>query len=288
MMPKPAPRLKTLDDCLQNFNEQQNIRGSINLRMRDQMPHRPNMPNMPLHHGKGKWYDRLLHRTRDFIRNGNKKRYKMPPGGKPGPSFYLYNKNNYLRLKEGLGKKIYNEFLKDTKEEDKEMKKTLLSQLVAEPGTSKRFNNNLNIGSTLLRNGGGINKPTHVLKTKLKGKEKSYDNRDMAKKREMINNDNKLRGPRSHEKNRRNEDSGSFSFFSDGLKFFNDFFGGDDDKDNKNDKDDDFFNFGFNTSSSSSKNNNPFSNFGYGGYNYGSYGYNNNGFGYNNYGYNYN
>ena len=64
------------------------------------------------------------------------------------------------------------------------------------------------------------------------------------------------------------------------IQELNDFF--------DDDKDDDFFNFGKNTSSNSSKNNNPFSNFGYGGYNYGNYGFNNNGFGYNNYGYNYN
>ena len=66
--------------------------------------------------GKEHWYQRMLHKTRDFIKNGNKKKYKLPPGVKPGPSFYLYNKNNYLKLKEQLGKKIYSDFLKDTKE----------------------------------------------------------------------------------------------------------------------------------------------------------------------------
>ena len=316
--PPPNFRLKTLDDCLKNFDEQHNIRGLINLKMKENMqyngphmpnmpphmpphmphmpPHMPNMPNMPPHmpnipfnNGKGSWYNRLLHRTKDFVRNSNKSKYRMPHGGKPGPSYYLFNKNNYLKLKEGLGKKIYSEFLKDTKEEDKEMKKTLLSQIVAEPGTSKRFNNNLNVGSTIKRNGGHANQIPQLLKTKLKGKEKSYDNKDMAKKRDMINKDT-LRGPKSSDKSRKNKksnDQGTFSFFSDGLKFFNDignFFGDDDDDD------DDFFNFNKNTSSSN-KNYNPFSNFGYGGYNYGNYGYNNfgyNNYGYNNYGYNYN
>ena len=284
--PNPNARLRTLDDCLNNFQEQQNIRGLMNLKMRESMrgPPMHNMPHMPMPPfgpGKESWYKRLLHKSRDFIRNGNKNKYKNLKGGKPGASFYLYNKNNYLKLKEQLGKKIYNEFLKDTKEEDIEMKKTLLSQLVAEPGSSKRLNNNLNIGSTIRRNGGGI-KISQILKTKLRGKEKSYDNRDMAKKREIVTS--KLRGTKSQNKNLRGKGSeGSFSFFSDGLKFFSDlgnFFDDDDD--------DDFFGFGKNTSSSTSKNNNPFSNFGYGGYNYGNYGYNNNNFGYNNFGYNYN
>jgi hypothetical protein len=109
----------------------------------------------------------------------------------------------------------------------------------------------------------------------------------MAKKRDMINNNQKLRGPKSANKNLKAKRDGMFSFFSDGLKFFNDLGGFFDDDD-----DDDFFGFNSNknTSSSSSKNNNPFSNFGYGGYNYGNYGYNNYGYNYgynNNYGYNY-
>ena len=242
--PPPNFRLKTLDDCLKNFNEQQNIRGLINLKMRSQMqqggrnmpphiPHMPpHMPHMPPHmpnmpnQGKNIWYNRLLHRTKDYIRNSNKNKYRMPHGGKPSPSFYLFNKNNYLKLKEGLGKKIYNEFLKDTKEEDKEMKKTLLSQIVAEPGTSKRFNNNLNVSSTIRRNGGHGNQIPQLLKTKLKGKEKSYDNKDMAKKREMFNANEKLKGPKSSDRKNKNKqksnDQGSFNFFSDGLKFFND------------------------------------------------------------------
>ena len=276
-------RLRTLDDCLKNFIEQQNVRGLINLKMRESMAPMPNMSNMPPRKGKESWYKRLLHKSKDFIKNRNKKKSKMPPGGKLGASYYLYNKNNYLKLKEGLGKKIYSEFLKDTKEEDKEMKKSLLSQIVAEPGNSKRLNNNLNIGSTIRRNGGGMNKFSQLLKTKIRGKEKSYDNRDMTKKREKFNIDNRLRGPRSQGKNLKGKGSdGSFSFFSDGLKFFSDL------GDFFDDDDDDFFGFGKNSSSSTSKNNNPFSNFGYGGYNYGNYGYNNNNFGFNNYGYNYN
>ena len=68
----------------------------------------PPMHNMPpFHPGKESWYKRLLHKSKDFIRNGNKNKYKMLKGGKPGASFYLYNRNNYLKLKEGLGKKIY-------------------------------------------------------------------------------------------------------------------------------------------------------------------------------------
>jgi hypothetical protein len=109
----------------------------------------------------------------------------------------------------------------------------------------------------------------------------------MVKKRYMINNNQKLRGPKSANKNLKAKGDSMFSFFSDGLKFFNDLGGFFDDDD-----DDDFFGFNSNknTSSSSSKNNNPFSNFGYGGYNYGNYGYNNYGYNYgynNNYGYNY-
>ena len=285
-MPHSHPRLNTLDDCLKNYHEQQNIRGLINLKNSDHMLKGPHMPTSNIQR-KEKWYKRLLHKTKDFIRSGNKKKYRMPPpGGKPGPSYYLFNKNNYLKLKEGLGKKIYNEFLKDTKEEDKEMKRTLLSQIVAEPGTAKRFNNNLNVNSTIKRNGGGMEKMP-MLKTRIKGKEKSYDNKDMAKKRDMINNNQKLRGPKSANKNLKAKGDSMFSFFSDGLKFFNDLGGFFDDDD-----DDDFFGFNSNknTSSSSSKNNNPFSNFGFGGYNYGNYSYNNYGYNYgynNNYGYNY-
>ena len=173
---------------------------------------------------------------------------------KKNVGFYLFNKNNYLKLKEGLGKKIYNECLKGSGEEDEEMKKTLLSQLVAEPRASKRFNNNLNVRSTIKRNNGGKNSLMASLRTKIKGKEKVY-------------NDNlKARG-----------DGNSYSLYSDGLKFFSDLGGYDDEDD-----DDDFF--GYNKSNYY---NNPFSNFGYGGYNYGYSGYGYNNYGYN-YGYNYN
>ena len=73
---------------------------------------------------------------------------------------------------------IFDECLKDSGETDKEMKQTLLSQLVAQPGSTKRFNNRLNISSMVKRNGGGgIFMPN--LKTKLKGKDKVYDKKDM-------------------------------------------------------------------------------------------------------------
>ena len=101
--------------------------------------------------GKGRGYKKLLHNTKDLVKNKNKVKAKKGKNGKPSVGFYLFNKNNYLKLKEGLGKKIYDECLKDSGVEDHEMKKTLLAQLVSAPGESKRFNNNLNIGSSIQR-----------------------------------------------------------------------------------------------------------------------------------------
>ena len=181
----------------------------------------------------------------------------------------MFNKNNYLKLKEGLGKKIYDECLKNSGEEDKEMKKTLLSQLVAQPDSTKRINNNLNVSSTIKRNKGGKNKFNPKLKTKVKGKERVYDNKELKQKNEEIQSKLRAGGKQGNLKTK--GDESKYNLYSDGLKFFNDLGGFDDD-------DDDFFGF------SQNKYNNPFSNFGYGGYNYGNYGYG--GYGYNNYGYN--
>ena len=159
-------------------------------------------------------------------------------------------------------------------ERDEEMEKTLLSQLIVAPGSTKRFSNNLNVGSTIRRNNGGRDKFGPQLKTKLKGQDKIYSNKDM-KEKQTKSDANKLRSDGKNDIKAKG-DGYSFSLYSDGLKFFNDL-GGFDDED-----DDDFFSFGKNIY------NNPFSNYCYGGYNYGIYGYGGyGGYGYNNYGYNY-
>ena len=274
--PQSQPHLFTLDDCLKQFNEEQNNRSIIGLKLKGELfrigTNGERKGGRSEGKQEGKWYKKLLHNTKNFIKNKTKKKYQDNKDGKKSAGFYLFNKNNYLKLKEGLGKKIYDECLKNTGEEDKEMKKTLLSQLVAQPDTTKRFNNNLNVGSTIKRNG-GKNKFTPKLRTKVKGKERVYDNKEVKQKNEEI--ENKLRSGKQG-KLKAKGDGYSFNMFSDGLKFFNDLGGFDDDDD------DDFFSFNQN------KYNNPFSNFGVGGYNYGNYGYGGyGGYGYNNYGYNY-
>ena len=276
--PQSQPRLTTLDDCLKQFNQEQNIRSSINLRIRGELFRLgTNKGRKGMSEQKdGKAFKRLLHNTKDFIKNKTKNRFQVGKDGKRPAGFYMFNKNNYLKLKEGLGKKIYDECLKDSGEGDEEMKKTLLSQLIAAPGSTKRFNNNLNVGSTVRRNNGGRDKFAPQLKTKLKGQDKIYSNKDM-KEKQAKSDANKLRSGGKNDKLKAKGDGYSFSLYSDGLKFFNDLGGFDDEDD-----DDDFFSFGKNTY------NNPFSNFGYGGYNYGNYGYGGyGGYGYNNYGYNY-
>ena len=274
--PQSQPRLSTLDDCLRQFNKEYDIRSSINLRIKGELFRIGSQrENRKKGKSEGKSYKYLLHKTKDFIKGKNKKNAKTDKNGKKNAGFYLFNKNNYLKLKEGLGKKIYNECLKGSGEGDEEMKKTLLSQLVAEPGTSKRFNNNLNVGSTIKRNNGGKNKFMASLKTKLKGKEKVYNENEMKEKR---NQAAKLRsGGKNNNNLKAKGDGNSYSLYSDGLKFFSDLGGYDDEDD-----DDDFF--GYNKSNNY---NNPFSNYGYGGYNYGYSGYGYNNYGYN-YGYNYN
>ena len=89
--PTMHPRLQTLDDCLKNYHEQNNIRGLMMLKMKEKMKMPPGHGKYfaPPQGGKEHWYQRMLHKTRDFIKNGNKKKYKLPPGVKPGPSFYL-------------------------------------------------------------------------------------------------------------------------------------------------------------------------------------------------------
>ena len=270
------PRLSTLNDCLRQFDEEQNTRSLINLKVRGELF------RIGTNRGKrgkseerdNKWYKKLLHNTKDFIKNKTKRKYKVNKDGKKSAGFYMFNKNNYLKLKEGLGKKIYDECLKDSHEEaDQEMKKTLLSQLVAEPNSTKRFNNNLNIGSTVKRNG-GKDKNMPKLRTKVKGKERVYNNKDIKEKNDKLSEKLRSGGGNNNQKLRGRGDY-SDSLYSDGLKFFNDLGGFDDDDD------DDFF--GYNKKSNY---NNPFSNFGYGGYNYGNYGYGY-GYGYNSYGYNY-
>jgi hypothetical protein len=267
--PQSQPHLTTLDDCLKQFNEEYNIRSTINLRLKGELL-RIGSHKGDKNKGKseGKSYKKLLHNTKDFISGKNKKKSKInDKNGKKSAAFYLFDKKNYLKLKEGLGKKIYDECLKNSGEEEKEVKKSLLSQIISQPGSSKRFNNNLLVSSTIQRNNGG-KKNTPLLKTKIKGKEKIYDDKEMKEKR---NQTNKLRSV-GNQNLRGRGDGNSYSLYSDGFKFFSDL-GGFDDED-----DDDFFGFGRNDF------NNPFSNFGYGGYNYGY----NNGFGFNNYGYNYN
>ena len=92
-----------------------------------------------------------------------------------------------MKLKEGLGKKIYDECLKGSGEGDKEMKKSFLAEIIAQPGSSKRFNNNLNVSSIILKNNGDKAKNAPVLKTKVKGKEKIYDKKEMKEKRDHHN-----------------------------------------------------------------------------------------------------
>ena len=271
-----APRLNTLDDCLKQFNEEYNIRSTINLRIKGELFRIGTNKNNKgkSSNNNNKFYKKLLHNTKDFIKNKNK--FKVGKDGKKNPGFYIFNKNNYLRLKEGLGQKIFDECLKDSGETDKEMKQTLLSQLVAQPGSTKRFNNRLNISSMVKRNGGGgIFMPN--LKTKLKGKDKVYDKKDMKEKNDKSNE--KLRAGGNKKNNLKARGNDAQYLYSDGLKFYNDLLGFDDD-------DDDFFNFNYNKNNY----NNPFSNFGYDGYNYGNnsyggYGYGGNGYG--GYGYNY-
>ena len=273
-----VPHLKTLDDCLKQFDQEYNIRSSIGLRLRGELFRiGTNRTNKGKSEGKDeKWYKRLLHNTKDFIKNKTKHKYKETKDGKKNAGFYIFNKNNYLKLKEVLGKKIYDECLKDSGEADQDMKKTLLAQLVAEPGTSKRFNNNLNIGSTLNRKG-LLDNLLPNLKTKVKGKDKVYDKKDMKEKKDK--SDNRLRSGGNKNDKLRGRGEDTFNLYSDGLKFFN-FLGGFDDDD-----DEDFYDYNNNNKSNY---NNPFSNYGYGGYNYGNYGYGGyGGYGYNNYGYNY-
>ena len=72
------PRLSTLDDCLKQFNEEQNTRSLINLKIRGELF------RIGTNRGKkgkseqkdNKWYKKLLHNTKDFIKNKTKKKYK--------------------------------------------------------------------------------------------------------------------------------------------------------------------------------------------------------------------
>ena len=268
-----APKLRTLDDCLKQFDQEYNLRSTINLRLRGELYRIGTNKNNRNKGGKSeekndKSYKRLLHNTKDFVTNKGKNYIKNNKDRQKNAGFYLFNKNNYLKLKEFLGQKIYDECLKDSGEADQEMKKTLLSTLIAQPGSTRRFNDNLNVRSTLLRKNNDILMPN--LKTKLKGKDKIYNKKDMKEKQDK----SKLRSGGNKNKLRAKGDNPS-NLYSDGLKFFNDLWGFDDDDD------DDYFDY----SNNKSNYNDPFSNFGYGGYNYGNYGYG--GYGYNNYGYNY-
>ena len=269
--PSSQPRLTTLNDCLKTFDQEHALRSSVNLLKKGKL--KKIFTGRDSSQEKESGYKRLLHNSKDLV----KKKTKSQKSGKNNVGFYLFNKNNYLKLKESLGKKIYDECLKNGDEGDQEMKKTLLSTLVAEPGNSKRFNNNLNICSTIKRNIKNAFKG--LIKTKnLKGKERIYDNDAMQKKRDLSSKLRSGGGRRDVLKGK--DDKNSYNLYSDGLKFYtdlNDFF---------DDEDDDFF--GYNKKSNY---NNPFSNFGFGGYNFGGYsGYGYNNFGYNgyNYGYNYN
>ena len=292
--PQSQPRLATLDDCLKQFNEEYNVRAAINLRIKGELfrigtNKGKKGGKSEGKEGGGKWYKKLLHNTKDFIKRKTKNKYKGDKNGKKNAGFYMFNKNNYLKLKEGLGKKIYDECLKNSGEEDHEMKKTLLSQLVAQPGTTKRFNNHLNVWSTIKRNNKGAKNTDRrgSLKTKVKGKEKVYDEKEIKEKSQQ--SDGKLRAGGNPDKLKARGDGNTYNMYSDGLKFYNDLGGFYDDED------DDFY--GYNKK----KYNDPFSNFGYDGYNYGNYGYGGygyggygyggygyGGYGYNNYGYNYN
>ena len=271
--PKSQARLSTLDDCLKTFNQEHSARSSIFLFKKGEL--RKFWSNKGKNKGQqkgGKEFKKLLHNTKDFVRRKYKNKYKNKKNknGKPNVGFFLYNKNNYLKLKEGLGKKIYDECLNNTGTEDQEMKKTLLSQLVAAPGNTKRFNNNLNIVSTIQRNGKNRNK--NNFKTKdLKGKEKKkYNDEEMKEKR---NQSAALRSGGKQDVLKGQKNQNSYSLYSDGLKFYSDL-------DEYYDDDDDDY-YGYNNKSNYYS---PFSNFGYGGYNYGGYGYN---YGYNKYGYDY-
>ena len=273
--PQSEPRLTTLNDCLKQFNIEHDNRSLIVLKLKGELFRigtNKEKGGKSEKKQEGKWYKKLLHNTKDFIQNKTKKKNNDNKDGKKSAGFYLFNKNNYLRLKESLGKKIYNECLKDTGEEDREMKKTLLSQLIAQPDTTKRLNNNLNVRSSIKRSG-GKDEFGPKLRTKVKGKERVYDNKEVKQKNEEFQN--KLKSGGKQEKLKAKGNGYSYNLYSDGLKFFNDL-GGFDDND-----DDDFFGYNQN------KYNNPFSNFGFGGYNYGNYGYGGyGGYGYNNYGYN--
>lgn len=55
---------------------------------------------------------------------------------------------------------------------------------VPEPDSTKRFDNNLKVGSTIKRNNAGNNKFNPKLRTKVKGKEKAYDNKGKQQKKE--------------------------------------------------------------------------------------------------------
>ena len=71
------PRLTTLDDCLKQFNEEYNIRSSINLRLKGELL-RIGSQREKKNKGKseGKSYKQLLHHTKDFINSKNKKKSK--------------------------------------------------------------------------------------------------------------------------------------------------------------------------------------------------------------------
>ena len=277
-----APHLRTLDDCLKQFDEEYNIRSTINLRVRGELfrigTNRTNKGKGGKSEGKNdQVYKKLLHSTKDFVANNAKNYIKDTKDGKKNAGFYIFNKKNYLRLKEHLGQKIYDECLKDSGEADQEMKKTLLSTLIAQPGSTKRFNDNLNVRSTLLRNNNDKLMPN--LKTKLKGKEKVYNKREIKERKDK--SDNRLRSGGNKNKLRAKGDNPT-NLYSDGLQFFNDIWGFDDDDD------DDYFDYNKNKTNY----NDPFSNYGYGQYNYGgNYGYGGGygygGYGYNDYGYNY-
>ena len=96
-------RLTTIDDCLKTFNLEYNTHSSINLFKQGFLKKTSKtIEDM----GKGKGYKKLLHNTKDLVKNKNKVKAKKGKNGKPTVGFYLFNKNNYLKLKEGLGKKF--------------------------------------------------------------------------------------------------------------------------------------------------------------------------------------
>ena len=260
---QPSLRLGTLDDCLKQFNQEYNNRSIFNLTKGSSADDKKDRKKK-----KEKWYKRLLHKTKDFItgRNRKKKRaFKKDVNARQNPGYYLFDRNNYLVLKENLGKKIYNECLKGCGEVDKEMKKALLAQIIAPPGTTKRVNIRLNINNSAVQRITGRHNFMRALRAKLKEMRRLYELNKMQEYGQP--SDVNAEQPPS-------EEGQTFNLYSDGLQFVNDIGGY-----NPAEEDNGFFGYGERRDY-----NNPFSNYGYGGYSYGFNNYGNNAV--NNYGYN--